>query len=110
SIQPGDSLEITYQVKNQSNGLLLDRSPVLANGTFLNNSIFPVLNYSQGTELDDNQVRKKYGLPDKFRMPDPADSSNRYNNYISQHPDCIHFEAVITTSPDQIIFAPGYLQ
>ncbi|MGO1868871.1 MAG: M1 family aminopeptidase [Sphingobacteriaceae bacterium] len=110
ALQPGDSLEINYRLENRPNGLLFDRSPVLANGTFLNNSIFPVLNYSPGAELQDNQVRKKYGLPDKFRMPDPADSSNRYNNYISQDADWIDFETVISTSPDQIAIAPGYLQ
>lgn len=109
-LAPGDSLRVHYEIENRPNGFLFDRSPVLANGTFLNNSIFPVLNYNQRMEVQDNQVRKKYDLPDKFRLPDPADSANWMNNYISQEADWINFEATISTSPDQLAVAPGNLQ
>src|SRR5690606_9408214 len=74
ALQPGDSLTIRYRVRNRPNGFLFDRSPVLSNGTFLSNSIFPVLNYSSGREIGDNEIRRRHGLPDKMRMPDPADS------------------------------------
>jgi ABC-2 type transport system permease protein len=110
ALNPGDTLKIDYQIKNKPNNFLFDRSEVLANGTFMNNLMFPVLSYNETGELADNRVRKKYGLPDKRRMPDPRDSSKLGNNYISQDADWIDFEATISTSPDQIAIAPGYLQ
>ncbi|MFD1167239.1 M1 family aminopeptidase [Sphingobacterium daejeonense] len=110
ALNPGDTLKIDYQIKNKPNNFLFDRSEVLANGTFMNNLMFPVLSYNETGELADNRVRKKYGLPDKRRMPDPRDSSKLGNNYISQDADWIDFEATIITSPDQIAIAPGYLQ
>ncbi|WFB65059.1 M1 family aminopeptidase [Sphingobacterium sp. WM] len=110
ALNPGDTLKIDYTIRNKANGFLFDRSSVLENGTFLNNLIFPVLSYSESGELVDNNVRKKYGLPDKMRMPDPRDSSKLGNNYISQDADWITFEATLSTDKDQIAIAPGYLQ
>src|SRR5690606_5411747 len=83
---------IDYTIKNKENGFLFDRSPVLENGTFLNNMMFPTLTYSEAAELSDNRVRKKYGLPDKNRMADPRDSSKLGNTYISNDADWIHCE------------------
>lgn len=110
ALQPGDSLTIRYRVRNRPNGFLFDRSPVLSNGTFLSNSIFPVLNYSSGREIGDNEIRRRHGLPDKMRMPDPADSASWANNYISQDADWIDFQTIISTAVDQTAIAPGYLE
>ena len=109
-LMPGETLNINYTLENKPNGFLNDRSPVLRNGTFMNNMIIPVLSYSEQGELQDNRVRKKYGLPEKDRMPDPRDSSKLGNNYISKDADWINFEAIVSTSADQIAIAPGYLQ
>lgn len=107
---PQDTLEMTTVMRNLPNNFLYDRSPVLANGTFLNNSRFPSLGYNENVELVDNDVRKKYGLPERDRMADPTDSLALRNNYISNDADWIGFEAVVSTSDDQIALAPGYLQ
>lgn len=110
SLLPNDTLEMTTTVRNRPNNFLHDRSPVLGNGTFLNNSLFPSLGYVEGMELVDNDVRKKYDLPERDRMADPTDSLALRNNYISNDADWIGFEAVVSTSEDQIAIAPGYLQ
>jgi len=109
-LNPGDTLRIDYTIKNKENGFLFDRSPVLENGTFLNNMMFPTLTYSEAAELSDNRVRKKYGLPDKNRMADPRDSSKLGNTYISNDADWINYESIVSTNLDQIAIAPGYLQ
>lgn len=109
-LNPGDTLRIDYNLKNKENGFLFDRSPVMENGTFLNNMMFPTLSYSNAAELSDNRVRKKYGLPDKNRMEDPRDSSKLGNNYISNDADWINYESIVSTNLDQIAIAPGYLQ
>ncbi|WP_099368005.1 ABC transporter permease/M1 family aminopeptidase [Sphingobacterium sp. 1.A.4] len=109
-LMPGDSMEVVYQIKNKPHTFLDDRSEVIRNGTFFNNSIFPSLTYVHMAEVENNDVRAKYGLPPKDRMADPRDSSKLGNNYISQDADWINFEAILSTNTDQIAIAPGYLQ
>ena len=108
---PGDTLKLSFSVKNEPNTLLQNNSPVLKNGTFINNFLlFPSLGYDSGTELLDDEVRKKYGLPENDLKPKPTDSTALRNTYISKDADWIDFEATVSTSLDQIAIAPGYLQ
>ena len=110
ALQPGDSLELEFTVKNKPNTWLRKNSPVLANGTFINNSsIFPSLGYNGG-ELTDNKTREKYDLPPNDLKPHPSDSTALGNTYIRKDSDWIDFEATVSTSEDQIAIAPGYLK
>ena len=110
-ILPGDSLQLTVHVKSKENTVFQRKSPVLANGTFINNfSMFPSLGYSSGGELIDDKTRKKYDLPPNNLRPLPTDSTALGNTYISKDSDWIDFEATVSTSEDQIAIAPGYLQ
>ncbi|MVZ67132.1 hypothetical protein GQF61_14820 [Sphingobacterium sp. DK4209] len=109
-LMPGDTLRIQYQLTNLSNTFLHDRSIILENGTFFNNTIFPILSYADHLEIDDNSIREKYKLAPRDRMADPRDSSKLGNTYISNDADWIDFEAIVSTSADQIAIAPGYLQ
>ena len=43
-------------------------------------------------------------------MPSIDDAAARENHYITSESDWIDFETVVSTSPDQIALAPGYLQ
>jgi ABC-2 type transport system permease protein len=107
---PGDTMNFKFSMKNRENTAFTFNSGVQTNGTFLNSSIFPSFGYSDGSELTDDKVRKKYDLPPKERMPHPTDTAALANTYISQDADWIDFETVISTAPDQIAIAPGYLQ
>lgn len=109
ALLPGDSLELSFTCWNKPNTFLRKHSPVLANGTFLNNfELFPTLGYPGGV-LERDEMRKKYGLP--ARDPrHPADSSALGNHKISKDSDWIHFETTVSTSKGQIAIAPGYLQ
>ncbi|RKE94762.1 ABC transporter permease/M1 family aminopeptidase [Ichthyenterobacterium magnum] len=110
ALQPGDSLELSFTVKNKPNTWLRRNSPVRANGTFLNNfQMFPNLGYNGG-ELTDNKTREKYDLPPNELKPHPSDSTALGNTYIAKDADWIDFEATVSTSDDQIAIAPGYLQ
>ena len=109
-LNPGDSLKVQMVVENQSNTWLKDRSPIIENGTFINNSMFPSFGYNDGVELQDNDIRKKYNLPDRERMPEPNDPEARKNTYISSDADWITFETTVSTAGDQTAIAPGYLQ
>ena len=108
---PGDTMRLHISVKNEPNTLLRRNSPVIENGTFINNfQIFPSLGYDGGNELTDDKTRKKYGLPPNTLKPHPSDSTALGNTYISKDSDWIDFEATVSTSEDQIAIAPGYLQ
>lgn len=87
----GESMQLNFKVENNKNTLFERNSNVLKNGTFLLNDLFPRLGYSFGEE-------KKH----------PADSSAWNNNYGAIDSDLIDFEAIVSTSKDQIILAPGY--
>ena len=106
---PGASIEMKFIKKNKPNTLFTDNSPVIYNGTFINNSMFPSIGYSDQGELTDDDVRKKYGLKPKDRMPSPTDSIARKNTYISNDSDWVTFETTVSTAGDQTAIAPGYL-
>lgn len=108
-LSTGDSIQMNFTVKNKPNDLFNDNSPVIYNGTFINNSLFPSIGYTDRGELEDDDVRKKYGLKPKDRMAKPTDSIARKNTYISSDADWITFETTVSTSGDQTAIAPGYL-
>lgn len=111
--QPLDSgavAKMEFKVKNKPNTVLRNNSPVLGNGTFINNFIFPSLGYASSREISDTQLREKYHLPPKERMADQDDMKARGNTYIRDDSDWITFEATVSTDEDQIAIAPGYLQ
>ena len=109
-LQPQDSLELTFTVKNKKNTWLKQHSPVKSNGTFINSAVFPSLGYSDQGELQDDKTRKKYSLPKNDLRPYPTDSTALGNTYISHDSDWIDYEATVSTSEDQIAITPGYLQ
>tara|TARA_R100001143_G_C3361089_1_gene135914 strand:- start:10953 stop:14612 length:3660 start_codon:yes stop_codon:yes gene_type:complete len=109
-MMPGDSLLFSFTLSNKPNEILRNHSPVRGNGTFINNFIFPRIGYQESGELSSREARERYELPPKDRMAAPTDSVARMNNYISSDADWIDFETTISTSPEQIAIAPGYLQ
>ncbi|MCG8373388.1 MAG: hypothetical protein MI700_07640, partial [Balneolales bacterium] len=58
-LAPGDSVVFNFEVYNKPNELLRNNSPILANGTFINNSIFPRIGYNDASELTGNESREK---------------------------------------------------
>jgi ABC-2 type transport system permease protein len=110
SLAPGDSLKLTFEVRNKPNTILNNYSGLTENGLFINNkSLFPSLGYSEGGEITNDDIRAKYGLPPKERMAAADDSIARQNTYIASDADWVTFETVVSTAPDQIAIAPGYL-
>jgi len=61
-------------------------------------------------ELSQNDIRKKYNLPPRERIPAINDEKGKQRNFITGDADFIDFEATISTEDDQIAIAPGYLQ
>ncbi len=109
-LAPGDSVVFTFNIKNKPNEIFRNNSPIRSNGTFINNRLFPRIGYNPESELRTEEAREKYDLPPKERMAPPTDSSALKNTYIAYDADWIDFETTISTSPEQIAIAPGYLQ
>jgi ABC-2 type transport system permease protein len=108
----GDSLRMDFTMHFEEHGFLNSGSStnVVNNGTFFNSFTFPHIGYSSDVEIADEDERKKEGLGERPRMASIDDSAARMNTYISSEADWITFEATVSTSPDQIAIAPGYLQ
>ncbi|MBB1150320.1 hypothetical protein H4K35_09325 [Myroides sp. NP-2] len=109
-MQAGETRTLEFVVQNKPNSWIRSDSPVLDNGTFINNSYFPGLGYADRAEISDDEIRKKYGLAPKERMAEQTDQKALQNTYINHDADWIHFETTVSTSADQIAIAPGYLQ
>jgi aminopeptidase N len=69
----------------------------------------PLPGYSRGAELDDNSVRRRYGLDPIERYPKLGDPEYLGVNQF-QVAERTAFRTTIGTSADQIAVAPGYLQ
>lgn len=109
ALQPGDTLIFKFTTENEPNKFLDNKSPINTNGTFVNQGLFPSIGYNDGFELRNIKIREKYDLPPKDRLPAPEAPGATDNNYIGGASDWIDFEATVSTSPDQIAIAPGYL-
>ena len=84
---------------------------VVDNGTFVNSTLLPALGYQDRMELTLDRDRKKHGLRPKEELMPRLDAPGvRDRNYISNDGDWITFETTVTTDPDQVALAPGYLQ
>ena len=109
SLQPNAELTFTFSDYYAHQGYEVDTN-ICENGTFVNSSMFmPEFGYSGNYELQTNEIRKKYDLPDKERMAERDNLEARGNTYISQDSDWVNFAATVGTSADQIAVAPGYL-
>ena len=112
-MQPGEKRHMRFTVKKETRGFenSVTALQVVQNGTFFNNTIAPQIGYQPGTELEDKNTRKKYGLKEKERMPalERNCTADCRDNYIGNNSDWVNVETVIGTSPDQIAIAPGSL-
>jgi hypothetical protein len=112
-LQPRDTALLTFKLRYAAKGFSnsgTNLQDVTFNGTFINNSYLPHFGYFEGAEIGDDDKRKENGLPPKERMAALDDPNARLKNYISTDADWVDFETVVSTVPDQIAIAPGYLQ
>jgi ABC-2 type transport system permease protein len=110
-LAPGAQLAIDFEVTYAPQGILGmgQDTPVVANGTFFNNSYMPHIGYQQLAELSDARDRKKHDLPPRERMLPRDDAGGLANNFASNDADWINFDATVSTSADQTAIAPGTL-
>jgi ABC-2 type transport system permease protein len=110
-LPPGARMAMDFELEFAPKGTfgLGGETPVRENGTFFNSAVMPHIGYQRTFELQDDRDRKKHNLP-KLELPGRDDPNGLKNNYITNDADWVTFDATVSTSPDQIALAPGYLE
>jgi ABC-type transport system involved in multi-copper enzyme maturation permease subunit len=112
-LAPGATTTMTFDIRIRNHGFANEPrfNQIVENGTFFNNlEVFPHLGYQRGGELQDRGKRKKYGLAPVQRVAKINDREAWMNSELSHEADWINLDTTVSTSPDQIALAPGYLQ
>ncbi|MCB9082154.1 MAG: peptidase M1 [Lewinellaceae bacterium] len=110
---PGDTMRWEMELDLQFQGFPNSGSgrEFVYNGTFSGLGVFPGFGYDPSSELTSDIDRKKYELPEKDYQAPPADDPKGLSRLLfNDDADYITFEATVSTDPDQIAIAPGYLQ
>lgn len=111
-VVPNDSISLDFDYEYITKGFVNNGSnnDIVYNGTFISNyKYMPMLGYNAELELKDDEIRKKYGLKPRERAFPITDSSNYTMPSGGSIFKMITFEAVVSTSIDQIAIAPGKL-
>lgn len=112
-LAPGAAVTMKFRTGFEANGFPNGQSNtnVVANGTFINNfQYFPHFGYSAAIELQDKNERRKLGLQPIERLKKPDDMKARQEHQLARGTDWLSLDTTVSTSPDQIAIAPGYLQ
>jgi len=110
-LPPGDTVELHFGLSFSASGFPNSQpnNRIVENGTFLSD-IGPSLGYNEALEMSDPTDRRKHDLPPRDRLPDLDDPSARANPQFTMDSDLVDFSVTISTAPDQIAIAPGYLE
>jgi len=111
-LMPGETMRMDFKVSRNTKGFTDggERPELAYNGTFFDRDYFPLLGYSQQMELDDPVRRKEEKLGELEEMAPRGDPYYSNVNLFSPDSDWVTFHCVVSTSPDQIAIAPGYLK
>ncbi len=107
----GEAIDLGFAVRVDHEAFTNRRhnNLVIKNGTFFSNSNFmPMIGYARSNQLINPTERQKRDLPEVVRVADLDDASARQRNYLDA--DWIEFEAILSTSANQVAIAPGNLE
>jgi len=115
-MQPGEQRRGIFKTVREQQGFSHDASTlrILENGSFFQNSeVFPRYGYVTAEQLIAPEVRKKFALPAQPRANDLYDAEH-YGRSMDEtvlgiNDGYLNFEAIVSTSKEQIAIAPGYL-
>jgi ABC-type transport system involved in multi-copper enzyme maturation permease subunit len=108
-LAPHETGTVDFDIAYESRGFANSgtETRVVDNGTFLNSGLAPHFGYG-GDEIEDDATRHKFDLP-PYAMPPAGDPVGSMHNYVAPDAHWVTFDATVSTSPDQIALAPGYL-
>jgi ABC-2 type transport system permease protein len=111
-LEPNETMRMDFRVGYTSRGFKdgNERPEFAYNGTFFDRDYFPTIGYNQNNEIDDPVRRREEKLPPLEEMAPPGDPYYSNINLFTTNSEWVTFHAVVSTSPDQIAIAPGYLK
>jgi ABC-2 type transport system permease protein len=111
-LKPNETMKMDFRVGYTSRGFKdgNERPEFAYNGTFFDRDYFPTIGYNQINEIDDPVRRREEKLPPLEEMAPPGDPYYSNINLFTTNSEWVTFHAVVSTSPDQIAIAPGYLK
>jgi ABC-type transport system involved in multi-copper enzyme maturation permease subunit len=111
-LQPGESIRMDFRTSYTAHGFKdgHERPEFAYNGTFFDRGYFPFIGYDTNLELDDPIRRREEKLGALEEMAPPGDPYYSNINLFSTDSEWVTFHAIVSTSPDQIAIAPGYLK
>ena len=111
-LPPHGRLQLDFSLDYGNRGFVNSRpnTDIVHNGSFVYDAYLPYIGYSPNIELTDDSTRHKHGLEKVRRIPGLDDVAARQYNSISFDADWINYDAIVSTSEDQIAISPGYLQ
>ena len=113
ALQAGESRQLNYKITRKSQGFTdqRDDTSVVYNGTFINNfELLPHFGYNASIEITDRKERKERGMQPAQRDNKLEDTTKYADAAFGKSSDFINYEAIISTSQDQIALTSGYLQ
>ena len=110
-MQPGESFDVDFTIDWLTPGFVNNgpNTRLLSSGTFFNNfEAFPLPGYNKRVELLDNNRRRRYDLPPAERAAN-IDDETQWDTGLATRMRA-SYEAIVSTSSDQIAVTPGYLE
>ncbi|MCR9287769.1 M1 family aminopeptidase [Saprospiraceae bacterium] len=102
-LKPNDTLKMTFQMKSMPQNWFHINNRVKYNGTYINDEICPRFGYWLG------YLREEIGMNYDIKMPHPTDTLAIKELELRKDSKMIDFEAIVSTSDDQIAISPGAL-
>ena len=111
-LEPNETMRMDFKVSHTSRGFRdgHERPELAYNGTFFDRGYFPTIGYNSNAELDDPVRRREEHLPPLEELAPPGDPYYSNVNLFTTDSEWVTFHSIVSTSPDQIAVAPGYLQ
>ena len=112
SLEPGETMKMEFKGGYETKGFKdgNERPELAYNGTFFDRDYFPTVGYSRNLEIDEPVRRKEQKLPELEELAPRGDAYYSNLNLFTPDSEWVTFKCVVSTSPDQIAIAPGYLQ
>ena len=110
---PGERRSFRFVTERCNPGFKNDdnASAVAPNGTFFSNTAsMPVLGFAADKLLEDRPERRERGLPERPRAPKLEDERFHDVGALKPDSDWVTFTTTVSTRPDQVAVAPGYLE
>jgi ABC-2 type transport system permease protein len=116
-MQPGEARAVNFTLKSTNRGFEnnVSNPRVVQNGTFVgtffDTGVAPIIGYNYFGELRDAVERKKFGLEEVDLMPalERNCTDDCGETYFPIGSGWVDISTVISTTPDQIAIAPGFL-